>query len=99
MNLAEYWARASHLEHQPLHRLVTRASFSGEEAAVFFREIKEDGTGFEQIERFAVGSVMIDDRGNFAIGIQFNERVRMLFTLADIDRMCPVFQAQFLEHY
>src|SRR6476661_3200637 len=98
MYLSEKRADAAHLKHEPLNGFELSGDESRKQAPGLPCEIHENGTGFEQGVRLSLGTLLIDDRGNLAVGIERHELRFELIPFADIDRMRFVRQRTFFEH-
>src|SRR5262249_5651789 len=68
------------------------------ELAGLLTEILQDRTRFEDRDRLAARSLMIDNRGDLLVRIDLGELRRELVALPDVDRDHLVRQLAFLEH-
>src|SRR5438067_8956247 len=84
VRLAEHGTDPTHLEHEPYQRLGATTWIAGEELPGLFREVNEDGAGFEERDR-AARPLVINDRGYLAVGIEGDEVRSKLFALGDVD--------------
>src|SRR5690242_21873406 len=98
MQLSEHWPHSRHLENRPLDREKSRVARLRQQQAGFFGEVYEDGSGFKQDERPTIGSVMINNRGNFSVGIDPQKLHRILLPASKIDRNDTVWKTAFLQH-
>ncbi|MNT28961.1 hypothetical protein D3C72_1646810 [compost metagenome] len=65
--LAEHRADAAHLEHHPLQRLVASRRVGRDELAGLAGQVDQDGAGFKQGQRRAVGPVGVEDGRNLVV--------------------------------
>src|SRR5262249_28655851 len=75
-----------------------RHGIGRQQLAGFFREIDENGAGFENRHRLAVGTIMIDQGGDFVIGADLEEIRLELGAGTNIHRMDLCLQAKLLQH-
>jgi hypothetical protein len=91
VGLAEHWADAAHLKHQPLQdRIVVSLAVRKELLTVSIGEIDHDGAGLEDRNRRAVGAVRVRYGGDFAVGADAEKILRKLLALPDMDGNDPV---------
>src|SRR5215471_884896 len=98
VRLAEHGTDAAHLEHEPYQRLGATARIAREKEPGLLCEVDEDGAGLEERDRTA-WPLGIDDRGDFAVGIERDEFRAELLTLADIDGMDAIGQSRLFQHH
>ena len=98
MHLTEYRANAAHLKHQPLDHFISGSHFFGHKFIGLFRQVHQNGAGFDHCVWFPIGSILIDDCRYLGIGIDGTEFRRKLVVLPDVDGMNGVFQTAFLQH-
>src|SRR3546814_20967725 len=97
VRLAQHRAKAAHLPHQPLQRLVARPRVLRQQLAGLFRQVDEDGAALEQCQRPAVRPFGIDDRRDLVVRDDLEVIRRELLVLGDVDRMHRVGEAQLLQ--
>jgi hypothetical protein len=94
MVLAGHGAEAAHLPEQPLQGVDADARVGGQEAPALFGQVKEDGAGLEDGDRFAAPCRGGVDNGRDAVVGGNAQEVRLeLFALADVDGQDAVGQA------
>ena len=79
--LPHHWTHSTHLKNQPLHRFWTLVEVMIEKSVTLLRQIPQNGTRLKH-NKFIVASV--DNRGNSAIGIQFEVPFGFLLVLIEI---------------
>ena len=96
--LTEHGANPTHLPHKPLVDDAALAVVLPVELATLLREVDQDRPAFEQGQRLAVRTIVIDNCGNAVVRGNGEELWPVLLALADVDRMGSVFQPGFFEH-
>jgi len=69
VRLAEHWADAAHLKHQPLDRFEAFGFLLWQETPGFVREIQENRAGFEQRISLASGPSLSTIAGILLFGL------------------------------
>ena len=97
--LARHGAQPTHLPHQPFGHLHPAAQVGGQKLAGFFGQVQQDGATFKHRNgRTTVGRCLVHDGGHAVVRADAQKVGRKLFTLADVDQVCGVRQATFLQH-
>src|SRR5262249_38288561 len=99
VHLAGHRTKAAHLPHQPFEHRHLPAQFGRPEFSGLLTEIDEDCTGFENADRQAAGSLAIDDRGNLAVGTDFDESGGELLALGDVHGLHRIRHAHLFERH
>ena len=98
IGLAEHRANTAHLPHQPLDAGPALCQVIGQEFAGLGCKVEEDRTRLHQGQRFAAGSVGIDNRGYAVVGADLQELGLELMSGTDVHTMDAVRKPGLLEH-
>ncbi len=92
--LPEHRADRAHLEHEPLHGLVTQPGVCRPELAAPLGEVEQDRSRFGQHE-VVIG--MVDDDRNAPVRIEFEKIRGLLFIFVEVEILYVVIDAEFFK--
>ena len=87
VHLARHGPKPAHLKHQPFEHRDPCGEVFGQKLPGFFAEIKQNCARFKDADRLPVRTLGVDDRGNFVVRANPQERRIELVVLGDINNL------------